>query len=98
MFYFILFFYKIIEIEILPHMIHLKLLGQFWYVQAAQDHLVSARVSKLDEASSFSGELALSLIFKSVLNCSLSASTRLLSIILSRLSISPDAKFTTKIY
>lgn len=78
-------------------MIHLKLLGQFWYVQAAQDHLISASVSKLEEASSLSGELALSLIFKSELNCSLSTSTRLLSIILSQLSISPDAKFMTTI-
>lgn len=73
---------------------HLKLLGQFWYVHALQDHLASARVSKLDEAASFSGELALSLIFNSLLNCSLSASTRLLSSSLSQLSISPDAKCT----
>lgn len=62
---------------------HLELLGQFWYVQVTQDHLASALASTLDEASSFSGELALSLIFKSVLSCSFSVSIRLLSVTLS---------------
>lgn len=74
-------------------MTHFELFGQFWYVQAAQDHLTSACASKQDDASSFSGELALSLIFKSVLNCSFNAPIRLLSVILSQLSISPEAKY-----
>lgn len=66
-------------------------------MQAAQDHLASACASKLDDASSFSGDLGISLIFISVLNCSCNASTRLLSAVWSDWSISPDAKFKTKI-
>lgn len=81
--------------HVLPHMMHFELFGQFWYVHAAQDHLASARASMLDEASSFTGELAVSSIFMTALNCSCNASTAQPSVALSQSLTSPEAKQNT---